>query len=299
MSPVTHTALVAVNNAVTSGAEPGPSRAIGSISSPVPTATATANAATITWAGWRNPAATGAGRGAPAGPLADRARRDTNDLQPDPSSERLLTAALRGHLRALSRPQYEDVVIEQSWPGVPKRAQNGHDRSGDSRSPRPLHAKKVPSPETRSGRLPSWAWAADSQTASQSRRSPKASTERARTLQGLPDAQSSGQPCPDTEEVTGSSPVSPTKVVVSARRPLAFRPFRPARPARRRARDLVTSELYGVRNLELLTPLIDVGLAHRERLVRCRLLAPCDASKLDILLHRHIDHLASRPARSR
>ena len=33
---------------------PGPSRAIGSINRPVPTATATANAATITWAGWRN-----------------------------------------------------------------------------------------------------------------------------------------------------------------------------------------------------------------------------------------------------
>ena len=52
MSPVTHTALVAVNNAVNNEAEPGPSRAIGSISSPV--TTATANAVTITWAGWRN-----------------------------------------------------------------------------------------------------------------------------------------------------------------------------------------------------------------------------------------------------
>ena len=48
ISPVTHTALVAVNKAVSSGAEPGPSRAIGSINRPVPTATATANAATIT-----------------------------------------------------------------------------------------------------------------------------------------------------------------------------------------------------------------------------------------------------------
>ena len=52
--PVTQTALVAVNSAVTSGAPSSPARDTGSISSSVPTTTAVPKARTITWAGCRN-----------------------------------------------------------------------------------------------------------------------------------------------------------------------------------------------------------------------------------------------------
>ncbi len=54
VKPVTQTALVEVNNAVTKPAPPGPDSAIGSINSPVPTATAAANPVTTTCAGCRN-----------------------------------------------------------------------------------------------------------------------------------------------------------------------------------------------------------------------------------------------------
>ncbi len=54
ISPVTHTADVAVNRASTMLAPPGPVRAIGSSSSSVPTATATANPATTYCAGCRS-----------------------------------------------------------------------------------------------------------------------------------------------------------------------------------------------------------------------------------------------------
>jgi hypothetical protein len=47
-NPVTHTALVAVKSAVTSGAPSGPIRDTGSISSSVPTMTAAPKAMTIT-----------------------------------------------------------------------------------------------------------------------------------------------------------------------------------------------------------------------------------------------------------
>jgi hypothetical protein len=50
-SPVTHTEEVDVNSASRKGAPSGPLREMGSISSAVPTATATANPSTITWAG--------------------------------------------------------------------------------------------------------------------------------------------------------------------------------------------------------------------------------------------------------
>ena len=46
--PVTHTALVAVNSAVTSGAPSGPTRDTGSINRSVPTTTAAPKATTIT-----------------------------------------------------------------------------------------------------------------------------------------------------------------------------------------------------------------------------------------------------------
>src|ERR1700733_1173283 len=66
-------------------------------------------------------------------------------------------------------------------------------------------------------------------------------------------------------------------LAVSARGPVIDRPLRPARPPRRRTRDLTAVEFGGVGHLELLPPLVQLGLAHREGLVRCRRLAMCDA----------------------
>ncbi len=51
--PVTHTALVAVNSAVTNGAPPSPVRERGSMSSTEPAAPAAAKAKATTWAGCR------------------------------------------------------------------------------------------------------------------------------------------------------------------------------------------------------------------------------------------------------
>ena len=59
ISPVTHTAETAVNSAVTNAAEAPLSVATGSISSAVPTATATANPATTAAAGRRSNASSG------------------------------------------------------------------------------------------------------------------------------------------------------------------------------------------------------------------------------------------------
>ncbi|BDV30337.1 hypothetical protein Microterr_09970 [Microbacterium terricola] len=70
VSPVTHTALVDVNSAWTNDAPPGPVAAIGSISNPVPIATARPNPTTTAWAG-RSPVRTRTGRL----PAAQGARR--------------------------------------------------------------------------------------------------------------------------------------------------------------------------------------------------------------------------------
>ena len=76
-------------------------------------------------------------------------------------------------------------------------------------------------------------------------------------------------------------------------------PLRPARPPCRRAGDLTAAELVGIRNLELLPPLVYVGRAHRERLMRRRCLAVRDPGELDVLVHGQVDDLAGRPGRSR
>ena len=76
-------------------------------------------------------------------------------------------------------------------------------------------------------------------------------------------------------------------------------PTNPARPPCWRAGAFIASELSGIRYLELLPPLVYVGLAHRERLVRCGCLAVCDPGELDILVHGQVDHLAGCPGRSR
>jgi hypothetical protein len=75
------------------------------------------------------------------------------------------------------------------------------------------------------------------------------------------------------------------------------RPLRPVRPPRRRAGDLTAVEFGGVGLLELLPPLVQLGLAHREGLVRCRRLAMCDAGELDVLVYGQVDHLACCPGR--
>lgn len=79
---------------------------------------------------------------------------------------------------------------------------------------------------------------------------------------------------------------------VGARGPHICRPFRPVRPARRWRRNLAAVEFGGVRLLELLPPGIQVGLAHWERLMRCRFLAVRDAGELDVLVHGQVDHTA-------
>jgi Nucleotidyltransferase domain len=74
-------------------------------------------------------------------------------------------------------------------------------------------------------------------------------------------------------------------LAVGARGPVVCCPLRPARPARRRARDLSAIEFSGVRHLELVPPRVQVSLAHREGLVRCRFLAVRDPGELDVLVH--------------
>ncbi len=68
---------------------------------------------------------------------------------------------------------------------------------------------------------------------------------------------------------------------------------------RSRLRDTMPPELGGIRYLELLPPLVYVGLAHRERLPRCHRLAVRDPGELDVLVHGQVDHLAGRSGRSR
>src|SRR6185437_16254540 len=75
-------------------------------------------------------------------------------------------------------------------------------------------------------------------------------------------------------------------------------PFRPARPPRWRTGDFAAAEFGGVGYLELLPPLVDIGLAHRERLLRCRCLAVRDPGELDVLAYGQVDHLACCPGRS-
>ena len=146
-------------------------------------------------------------------------------------------------------------------------------------------------------------------TPKQSRR--KSNTSQRRALNVPRAAVGSGRSCPfvrvnnrcggiSQADRAGSIPVirSPHRSLsVSARRPSACRPLRPARPACWWIGDLAAIEFPGIRNLKLHPPLINVGLGHRKRLVRCRLLAPCDAGQLDVLLHGQIDHLACRSAR--
>lgn len=79
---------------------------------------------------------------------------------------------------------------------------------------------------------------------------------------------------------------------------MVCRPLRPARPPCWRARNFTAAELGGPGYLELLPPLVDVGLAYRERLMGCRCLAVRDSGELDLLVHGQVDHLAGRPGRS-
>src|SRR5438477_10421865 len=89
------------------------------------------------------------------------------------------------------------------------------------------------------------------------------------------------------------------RLAVGAGEPVVCCPFLPARPPCWRAGDFAAAELGGIRYLELLPPLVYVGLAHRERLMRCRCLAPYDPGELDVLVHGQVDHLAGCPGRSR
>src|SRR4029077_8307615 len=57
-------------------------------------------------------------------------------------------------------------------------------------------------------------------------------------------------------------------------------------------------ETAAVSYWKLPPPLVYIGLAHRERLMRCRCLAVRDPGELDALVHGQVDHLAGRPGRS-
>jgi hypothetical protein len=80
---------------------------------------------------------------------------------------------------------------------------------------------------------------------------------------------------------------------------VVYCPLRPARQPCWWARDFTAAELGCIRYLELLPPLVYVGLAHRERLMGCHYLAVRDPGELDVLVHGQVDHLAGRPGRSR
>src|ERR1700729_2511899 len=80
---------------------------------------------------------------------------------------------------------------------------------------------------------------------------------------------------------------------------MVYGPFRPARPSCWRTGDFAAVELGGAGYLELLAPFVYIGLAHRERLIRCRCLAVRDPGELDVLVHRQGGHLAGRPGRPR
>ena len=81
-------------------------------------------------------------------------------------------------------------------------------------------------------------------------------------------------------------------LTVCERGPAVRCPFRPARAPGRRPGDLIAIQLGSVRSLELLTPSVDVGLGHEVSLVRCRQLSARDPGKLDVPVHREVDHLA-------
>src|SRR5215469_6054054 len=118
---------------------------------------------------------------------------------------------------------------------------------------------------------------------------------------------SAGERLVHTEEVTGSIPVSPTRLpgrfrtaepaflifrqqtaglAVGTRGPVVHCPLLPAGPPGWRTRDFTVGELVGIRHLELLPPCVYLGLAHRERLVRFCCLAVRDPGELGILVDR-------------